>query len=40
MKNRFLIIHYIIFVGVFLDDVFKKIHIYNNIKKLIEILLI
>ena len=40
MKNNFLMIYYITFTNVFLDDVFEKIHIYNNIKKLIEILLI
>ena len=33
-------IHYIAFADVFFDDVFKKIHIHNNIKKLIKILLI
>ena len=33
-------IHYITFANVFLDNVFKEIHIYNDIKKLIEILLI
>ena len=32
--------HYIIFVNVFFDNIFKEIHIYNNIKKLIKILLI
>ena len=40
MKNNLLIIHYIAFANVFLDNVFKKIYIYNDIKKLIEILLI
>ena len=32
--------HYIAFVGIFFDNVFEEIHIYNDIKKLIEILLI
>ena len=40
MKNNLLIIHYITFADIFFDDVFEKIHIYNNIKKLIKILLI
>ena len=31
-------IHYITFINVFLDDIFEKIYIYNNIKKLIKIL--
>ena len=33
-------IHYITFANIFLDDIFKKIYIHNNIEKLIEILLI
>ena len=33
-------IHYITFTNIFFDNVFKKIHIYNNIKKLIKVLLI
>ena len=33
-------IYYIIFANVFLDNIFEKIHIYSNIKKLIKILLI
>ena len=40
MKNNFLIIHYITFADVFFNNIFKKIHIYNNIKKFIKILLI
>ena len=40
MKSRFLTIHYITFINVFLDNVFKEIHINNNIKKFIKILLI
>ena len=31
-------IHYITFINVFLDNIFEKIYIYNNIKKLIKIL--
>ena len=33
-------IHHIIFTNVFFNNVFKKIHIYNDIKKFIKILLI
>ena len=33
-------IHHITFINVFLNNVFEKIHIHNNIKKLIKILLI
>ena len=40
IRNHFLIIHHITFAGVFLDNVFEKIYIYNDIKKLIEVLLI
>ena len=40
MKNNLLMIHYITFADIFLNNVFEKIHIYNNIKKLIKILLI
>ena len=40
MKNRFLTTHYIIFANVFLDDIFEKIYIHNDIEKLIKILLI
>ena len=40
MKNNLLIIYHIIFVNIFFNNVFEKIHIYNNIKRLIEILLI
>ena len=40
MKNNFLIIHHTAFANVFFDNIFKKIYIYNNIKKLIKILLI
>ena len=40
MKNNLLMIHYITFANVLLDDVFEKIHIYNNIEKFIKILLI
>ena len=32
--------HYIAFADIFFDNVFEKIHIYNNIKKLIKVLLI
>ena len=39
MKYRFLMIHHITFANVFLNDIFEKIHIYNDIKKLIKILL-
>ena len=31
MKNNFLTIHHITFANVFFDNVFEKIHIYNNI---------
>ena len=40
MKNNLLTIYYITFINVFFDNVFKEIHIYNDIKKLIKILLI
>ena len=40
MKNNFLTTHHIIFANVFLDNVFEKIHIHNDIKKFIKILLI
>ena len=40
MKNNLLTIYYITFANVFLDNVFKKIHIYNDIKKFVKILLI
>ena len=40
MKSNFLTIHYITFADIFFDDVFKKNHIYNNIKKFVENLLI
>ena len=40
MKNNFLTIHYITFTNVFLDNVFEKIYTYNDIKKLIKVLLI
>ena len=40
MKNNLLTIHHITFANVFFDNVFKEIHIYNDIKKLIKILLI
>ena len=40
MKNNFLMSYYIIFINVFFNDIFDEIHIYNYIKKLIEILLI
>ena len=40
MKNNLLITHHITFANVFLDNVFKKIHIHNDIEKLIKILLI
>ena len=33
-------IHYITFANVFLDNIFEKIYIYNDIKKFIKILLI
>ena len=33
-------IHHITFANIFLDNVFERIHIYNDIKKFIEILLI
>ena len=33
-------IHYITFINIFFDNVFKEIHIYNDIKKFIKILLI
>ena len=39
MKNNLLTIYYITFANIFLDDIFEKIHIYNNIKKFIKILL-
>ena len=40
MKSNFLITYHITFANIFLDNVFKEIDIYNNIKKLIKILLI
>ena len=40
MKNNLLMIYYITFANIFLDNVFKKIHIHNNIKKFIKVLLI
>ena len=40
MRNRFLIIYYTAFANVFLNNIFKKIYIYNDIEKLIKILLI
>ena len=40
MRNNLLITYYITFANIFLDNVFKKIHIYNDIKKFIKILLI
>ena len=40
MKNNFLIFHYIIFINIFLNDIFDEIHIHNNIKNFIKILLI
>ena len=40
MKNNLLTTHYITFANIFLDNVFKKIYIHNDIKKLIKILLI
>ena len=40
MKNDLLTIYHITFINIFLNNVFKKIHIYNDIKKFIEILLI
>ena len=40
MRSNLLTIHYITFINVFLDDIFEKIHIYNNIKKFIKFLLI
>ena len=33
-------IHYITFANVFFDNVFEKIHIYNNVEKFIKVLLI
>ena len=33
-------IHYITFANIFINNVFKKFNIYNNIEKLIKILLI
>ena len=33
-------IHNITFANIFLNDIFEKVYIYNNIKKLIKILLI
>ena len=33
-------IYHIIFVNIFFNNVFKKIHIYNDIKNFIKILLI
>ena len=40
MKNNLLTTHYTTFINVFLDNVFKEIHIHNDIKKLIKVLLI
>ena len=40
MKNNLLTIHHITFANVFFNDIFKKIHIYNDIKKFIKSLLI
>ena len=39
MKNNLLMTHYITFANVFLNNVFEKIHIHSDIKKLVEVLL-
>ena len=40
MKSNLLITHYTTFTNIFLNNVLEKIHVYNDIKKLIKILLI
>ena len=40
MKSNLLTTHHTTFADIFLDNIFKEIHIHNDIKKLIEVLLI